>query len=286
MLTKELTTPLKGKPYYRNVGIIKAYDRYGRIYSVGEIALERFDEQNFQYIITPYWEYIEFIPDGVFHGIPGIDMENNKQERYYRVNITPAFISMRTPSEQRENVKELMANVGLNYYDRFEWLLRSEAKCGDDNLFVVRKVSNEKQFYSTADIKYLNRDSVIDLAALIRHYKRFANNYIVRMYEIRQSGARIIDENGHYLTQEEINAQLALLKEQLILMDYNYRKTRQEGIEVAKTRGHYLGRKPISVDEELLNKIRDQFKSKMITEQEAMKELGIKSRSTFYRRMK
>ena len=55
---------------------------------------------------------------------------------------------------------------------------------------------------------------------------------------------------------------------------------------MAKTRGHYLGRKPISVDEEMLNKIRDQFKLKMITEQEAMKELGIKSRSTFYRRMK
>ena len=81
MITSELTTPIKGKPYYTSEGVIKAYDRYGRVYSVGEITLERFDEQNFQYIIMPYWENIVFIPDGVFHGIPGIDMEKNRKER-------------------------------------------------------------------------------------------------------------------------------------------------------------------------------------------------------------
>ena len=54
MLTCEFTTPLEGIPYYRNEGIIKVYDKYNRNYSVGEIIFERFDEQNFQYIINSY----------------------------------------------------------------------------------------------------------------------------------------------------------------------------------------------------------------------------------------
>ena len=152
MLTKEFTTPLKGTPYYTSIGIIKAYDRYGNIYDIGEIAYEIFDEQNFQYVITPYWDNIYLIPKGVFHGISGIDLDI-KQEHYYRVNIVPGFIKQRTPSENREDVKKLMGSVGLDYYDRFEWLLRSESRCGDDNLFVVRKEIKETM-NKTAGLKH------------------------------------------------------------------------------------------------------------------------------------
>ena len=59
-------------------------------------------------------------------------------ERYYRVNMTPYFISERTPSEGREDLWELLDEVGLDYYDRFEWLLRSNMRCGTDNLIVER----------------------------------------------------------------------------------------------------------------------------------------------------
>ena len=51
MLTSAYTRPLVGEPYYRNIGLIKVVDRLNRSFSVGEIILERFDEQNFQYII-------------------------------------------------------------------------------------------------------------------------------------------------------------------------------------------------------------------------------------------
>ena len=40
MLTSEYTTPLLGSPYYRNIGIIKVYDRNNRNYSVGEVILD------------------------------------------------------------------------------------------------------------------------------------------------------------------------------------------------------------------------------------------------------
>ena len=47
MKTSVYTRPLVGEPYYRNVGVIKVVDRLNHSFSVGEIVLERFDEQNF-----------------------------------------------------------------------------------------------------------------------------------------------------------------------------------------------------------------------------------------------
>ena len=49
----EYTLPLQGKPYYRSSGIIYAVDRNGNKYAVGRVDLERFDDQNFQYVFTP-----------------------------------------------------------------------------------------------------------------------------------------------------------------------------------------------------------------------------------------
>ena len=65
MLTSEYTRPLTGRPYYRNAGIIKVYDRNNNRYSVGEIVFERYDDQNYQYIIKPYWNLIKSIPNGI-----------------------------------------------------------------------------------------------------------------------------------------------------------------------------------------------------------------------------
>lgn len=283
MLTKEITTPINAKPYYVNEGVIKVYDRYNNVYSVGEVRLERFDEENFQYIFTPYWEYIEFIPDGVFNGIPGIDLEH-RQKHYYRVNMTPAFIAMRTPSEQRADVKELMARAGLDYYDRFEWLLRTESRCGDDNLFVVRKEAGEKKFSSKIEVKRLNRESVI----VGDSYKETLNssNQICKLYEILQSGAVIKNGNRERLTEKDRFAQLSLLKQMQARFYEDYRNRRAQGIRIAKARGAYKGRIPIKIDEDLLRSTALSFKNGKMTEIEAMEALGINSRSTFYRKIK
>ena len=115
------TRPLQGKPHYRNSGIIYAVDRSGNKYSVARVDLERFDS----------------LPTSIFQGIHGLDM-SMRLERYYRVNMMPYFISERTPSEKREDLWELLEEVGLDYYDRFEWLLRTNMRCGTDNLIVER----------------------------------------------------------------------------------------------------------------------------------------------------
>lgn len=84
------TRPLQGKPYYRNSGIIYAVDRSGNKYSVARVDLERFDDQNFQYVFTPDWDTIDSLPTSIFQGIHGLDM-SMRLERYYRVNMMPYF---------------------------------------------------------------------------------------------------------------------------------------------------------------------------------------------------
>ena len=64
----EYTLPLQGKPYYRSSGIIYAVDRNGNKYAVGRVDLERFDDQNFQYVFTPEWSVIDTLPSSIFQG--------------------------------------------------------------------------------------------------------------------------------------------------------------------------------------------------------------------------
>lgn len=112
-------------------------------------------------------EIIKHLPKGLFQGIPGLNLDLGR-ESYYRVNIIPSFINMRTPNEKRDNVNELMQSVGLDYYDRFECLLRSEIRCGNDNLFVVRKPLYNKRFQDYEQIKnrYLHPGDIVELDSL------------------------------------------------------------------------------------------------------------------------
>lgn len=263
-------------PYYRNVGIIKVYDRYNRNYSVGEVIFERFDDQNFQYIIKPYWEFIDQIPKGLFQGIPGIDMAL-RREAYYRVNMTPTFISMRTPSESRENVRELMRSVGLDYYDRFEWLLRSEMRCGDDNLLVVRKPTDNLRIHGFENTKnrYLHRNDVVEIDNL-SDIKSSNARLIEDLFSLLHSGVQIyIRSESRYIDDNERRTMLYLLRNMLECIDWNNRNRREEGIEKAKLNGRYIGRKPIEVDEQLLKQVAIAFLNNRISEQEAMGRLGI-----------
>ena len=287
MLTSEYTRPLVGRPYYRNVGIIKVYDRHNRKYSVGEIIFERFDDQNFQYIIKPYWKFIDQIPHGLFQGIPGINMDL-RREAYYRVNMTPAFISMRTPSESRDNVRELMRSVGLDYYDRFEWLLRSEMRCGDDNLLVVRKPMDNLRIQNFEQVsnRYFHSNDIIEIDNLSDIQSSNAKLVEV-LFSLLHSGVQIyIRSESRYIDDNERRTMLYLLRNMLECIDHNNRNRREEGIEEAKRNKRYTGRKPIKVDDQLLKQVAITFLNNRISEKEAMSKLKINSRSTFYRKIR
>ena len=133
----EYSTPIEDKPDYRNVGIIKVITDEGKKISIGKITYELFWNEEFQYIISPFWEIIDTLSSSVFQGIPGIDMEL-RLKNYYRVNYVPVFITERTPGPNRVDLWELMDSVGLTYYDRLEWLIRTELRASCDNLVVER----------------------------------------------------------------------------------------------------------------------------------------------------
>ena len=138
------TTPILEKPSYRNSGIIKAVTASGEKIQVARIDYESFENEEFQYIISPFWDIIDVLSPKVFQWIPGIDMEL-RLEHSYRVNYVPVFITERTPGESREDLWELLESVGLDYYDRLEWLIRTNLRAAIDNLIVERARDERKK---------------------------------------------------------------------------------------------------------------------------------------------
>lgn len=283
----EYTNPLQGTPYHRNSGVIYAVDRGGSKYAVSRLDFERYDDQNFQYVFSPEWSVIDTLPASIFQGIPGLDM-SLRLERYYRVNMTPHFISDRTPSESREDLWELLEEVGLDYYDRFEWLLRTNMRAGTDNLIVERAQAARNIPFES--VKSLPDDLQPSDCVVIRGFQSVATtNHQLRkiLLQILRSGAQIWDETeDRNLSEEECSLLLNLLLLQET-MDHRQTKQRhQDGVAYAKARGKYAGRKKIAIDQNLFRQIANDFRSHKITEEEAISRSGIASRSTFYRRLK
>lgn len=282
----EYTQPLSGKPYYRNSGIIYAVDRRQDKYAVARIDYERFDDQNYQYVFYPEWSVIDTMPPAIFQGIPGLDM-SLRLEKYYRVNMTPYFISERTPSESREDLWELLESVGLDYYDRFEWLLRTNMRCGTDNLIVERTaVPRKMRITDEALLTDLQPDDTV----VIEDFRKAASTSAKLrqiLLKVLRSGAHIyLESENRRLSEAECNLLLQFVMVQHELDIKNRKQERQHGIEKAQREGKYNGRKRISVDAHLLKRVAKELEEHRISESEAMQRVGISSRSTFYRRLK
>ena len=281
-----ITTPLAGTPSYINSGIIKAVMKNGDKVSVAQIDYQEFDEENFQYVISPYWEIVDGLPASVFQGIPGIDMDLRLKD-YYRVNYIPTFISERTPSESREDLWELLESVGLDYYDRFEWLLRTNMRAANDNLIVERRRMEEtvKQFASgvISGLQYGDKVIVESLETIADTTAGLADG----MFSIVAGGVDVITQSGQVLVDAMTRAAMVpYMITQRIISRRERAANRQEGIEQAKKQGKYTGRKPIEVDENALRQVARELDEGLITVEEAMKRVKINSRSTFYRKMR
>jgi len=281
-----ITTPLEGTPSYINSGIIKAVMKNGDKVSVAQIDYQEFDEENFQYVISPYWDIVDGLPASVFQGIPGIDMDLRLKD-YYRVNYIPTFISERTPSESREDLWELLESVGLDYYDRFEWLLRTNMRAANDNLIVERRRMEEtvKQFASgvISGLQYGDKVIVESLETIADTTAGLADG----MFSIVAGGVDVITQSGQVLVDAMTRAAMVpYMITQRIISRRERATNRQEGIEQAKKKGKYTGRKPIEVDENTLRQVAKELDEGLITVEEAMKRVKINSRSTFYRKLR
>ena len=281
-----ITTPLAGTPSYVNSGIIKAVMKSGEKISVAQIDYQEFDEENFQYVITPYWEIIDGLPASVFQGIPGIDMDL-RLERYYRVNYIPTFIAERTPSENREDLWELLEAVDLDYYDRFEWLLRTTMRAANDNLIVERRRASQvvESFTSgmLSTLQYGDKVIVDSMEAIADTAAGFAEG----IFTVVTNGVDIISQNGQVLVDTTTRAAMVpIVVTQRLITRREHAAHRRDGIERAKKDGRYTGRKPIEVDEKVLRQVNRELKDGLITLEEAMRRTKIGSKSTFYRKLR
>ena len=281
-----ITTPLEGTPSYVNSGIIKAVMRTGEKISVAQIDYQEFDEENFQYVISPYWEIVDGLPASVFQGIPGIDMEL-RLERYYRVNYIPTFIAERTPSENREDLWDILESVGLDYYDRFEWLLRTTMRSANHNLIVERRrtLPVTEQFTSgvLSALQYGDKVIVDSMEAISDTTAGFSDAIFIAI----TSGVDIINQSGQILVDAMTRAaMISVVVTQRTITRREHASSRRDGIEQAKKNGKYTGRKPIEVDEKILRQAVMEIDKGIITVEEAMRRTKIGSKSTFYRKVR
>ena len=305
----EYTTPLKGVMTYRNAGAIKAVGPYGEKYSVGRIEYQQFEDESYQYIITPFWNVIDGVSTKVFGGIPGIKMEL-RLEHYYRANYTPVFMTERTPSPQREDMWELMESVGLDYYDRLEWLIRTPLRSGNDNLIVERwrdtplrvGYSHKKDSISINE-SFLNVDPLVfDDEKKLLEILQYGDTVVTANLQCLSPSSDGLTEilakllgigvgiecaaDGMTIQAADIPVLLPVLTAQRELYLKNRKEKQREGIALAKQQGMYKGRKKLAVDEIALRSAYDQVRMGRITVKEAMQELNISSRSTYYRRIR
>ena len=281
-----ITTPLAGVPTYVNSGIIKAVMKSGEKISVAQIDYQEFDEENFQYVISPYWEIVDGLPASVFQGIPGIDMDLRLKD-YYRVNYIPTFIAERTPSESREDLWELLESVNLDYYDRFEWLLRTKMRAANDNLIVERRRIEETVGQFTCGIisglQYGDKVIVESMETIADTTAGLTDG----MFNIVTSGIDVVTESGQVLVDSMTRAaMIPYMVAQRIMSRRERISHQQAGIEQAKKDGKYAGRKPTPVDENVLRQVAKELDEGIITVEEAMKRTKINSRSTFYRKLR
>ena len=281
-----ITTPLAGTPSYVNSGIIKAVMKSGEKISVAQIDYQEFDEENFQYVISPYWEIIDGLPSSIFQGIPGIDMDL-RLEKYYRVNYIPTFIAERTPSENREDLWEILESVGLDYYDRFEWLLRTTMRAANDNLIVERKRASQIMGEFTSDmlsaLQYGDKIIVESMEVIADTTAGFTDG----IFTIVTNGVDIISQSGQVFVDAMTRAAMVpIVVTQRMITRREHAANRRDGIEQAKKNGKYTGRKPIEVDETVLRQVNQELKDGLITVEEAMRRTKIGSKSTFYRKVR
>lgn len=258
---------------------IFAVDSLNSKYPVCYLEQVYFDDDTFEYIFKPYYKTIELLSSPLFQGLPGLNLDL-KKEVYIRKNKIPTFIYERTPQKNREDLWELLEEVGLDYLNHLEWLIRTDKTYTGDN-FIVEAYHEPKTLYNLAPVNYGDRFILPDIENISAgNFKllKFLHEVIIQGATLTTDDFSIDDENrkGMYKLVH------TLYKNEVV----KRRKKQQVGINRAKEDKKYLGRKKIHVSVPLLEEMINKRERGAITVEEAMKALGIASRSTFYRRVK
>ena len=245
-------------------GLICVKDKLNVEYFLAKIEYQVNEDETFEYRFSPYYNVIELLDSSIFQGIPGLDLDL-KKEVYIRKNKTPVFISERAPSENRENLIEMLESVDMDYLNQLEWLIRTNLKYSGDNMYVKRYEDNEN--VEIPLINNLNTNSLLK-----RILSEMCKGNTVTF------GNFLIDDSN----RKEIHYLLSKLYEKGKIYQYN---KMLEGIKNAKNDGKYKGRKKKEIEDTEFYEIYKMYKNKTLLLEDAINKLGI-SKATFYRKVK
>lgn len=244
-------------------GVICLDDEYDFTYYVAEIRYIEYEDESYRYEIIPNYSVISLLTEEIFQGIPGIDLSLNK-EKYVRENITPVFISERSPGENREDLWILLERCDMQYLNRLEWLIRTDTRYSGDGLYVCRQ---ERKALNISTIDELgNRSSIISRKLL-----------------------EVICVGGEIITKDfVINDSNRKSYYELFMAMYRTERKyiddrRRSGIQSSAHKGNYTGRARIKIDKMELYDIFESYEAGKISSREAANRLQI-SVSTFCRR--
>lgn len=239
-------------------------DDFGIEYVVCKIEYKIWESEEFEYRFVPLYSVIDLLDSNLFQGIPGIDLDKRKPV-YVRENIVPTFISERAPSNNREDLWELLEHCNMQYLNQLEWLTRTNTHYVGDRLY-VRKTTAPYENSITFD--KLKR--TVDIQKRLLEYICAGRSFAYEGFEINDSNRSVCYNLLYRLFRKE---------------DERIKNLQADGIKRAKTNGKYRGRKPIQIDEPAFEDVVCKFINKQISANDAAKKLGI-SLSTFYRRIK
>lgn len=249
-------------------GIICLKDDYNFLYKVADIEYVEYENGEFSYYFYPYYNVIDVLNPYLFQGIPGLDL-SKRLKCYERRNVTPVFISERTPSENREDLWEHLDKYNMKSLNRLEWLIKTDTRYSGDRLYVQEKrdIDNNSTINVDSMFNIVKRSDSINRALLdIICY----GNYL-KCKEI------IIDDNNRKYYYD--------LLMPIYIKEYTLRKYQiMNGIKDAKEKDIYKGRKKIVLDPLLFRKVGQEYLNGNVSLEAALNKLKI-SRSTFFRRL-
>lgn len=230
--------------------------------------LEREDE-TYAYRFHPDYSVIDLLPPSLFQGIPGLDLSKRKSE-YVRENMTPVFISERTPGEGREALWSLLESHGMTYLNRLEWLIRTETRYGGDPIFVDRYDPDD--WKRTVSFEKMEGEEVRSAPLMKSLLQAICLGNIVHASQFQVEDAN--RKAYHTLLMALYRKEKKFIREQ-----------QTAGVRKSAEKGKYKGRKRIPLDATKLHEVFSALAQGRLTEADAIQKPKV-SRSTFFRRRK
>lgn len=238
-----------------NSALICWDDELGIQYRICRLDYTEWEDGEYEYVFTPDYRVMDILPMVQVGGIPGLDLDL-RRERYVRRNMQPVFMTERSPPRNRIGLWDELRSVGLDHYDRLEWLIRTNMIYSGDRLYVIRYEEPRSRDFEDG----IRRDAV----ALCRDMLRALG-----------SGAEM-SVSGRKLDHEEAVAVGRMLR--LVLLSDKAKNPK-------KPDPPCVGRKRKEIGIETLRKVKLDIDSGRYTAGEMADILGI-SRATLYRRLR